>query len=47
MITQIKTAFKQRIKEKTWLDSTTKTRVIGKVRMYSTKNELYCLHHIG
>ena len=31
VITQIKTAFTQRIKEKTWLDNTTKTRAIGKV----------------
>ncbi|XP_065890884.1 endothelin-converting enzyme homolog [Dysidea avara] len=31
VITQMKTAFKQRIKEKTWLDNTTKAQVIGKV----------------
>ena len=36
MISQIKTAFKQRIKEKTWLDNTTKARVIDKVSWWLT-----------
>ena len=38
MISQIKTAFKQRIKEKTWLDNTTKARVIDKVSWWLTAN---------
>jgi len=44
VITQIKTAFKQRINEKTWLDNTTKIKVIGKVYdyiMYYSNNWLY------